>query len=257
METFTLQGQALAYVDEVYNNTRLNERCVEVAVALHLIAKAASVLEVGCVMPHYLPNLSLVAPAASPDGAGVPAGGTGGANDAYTVVDLYEQFEGVINEDVLTYQPERLYDLVLCISTLDHLHSPGEVLAAIRRMKGWRTLGGLLLVTLPFGQPAWIGGGPWLDALLGSRFQMGASALWRMDKIDPWHHLWEEVAIFPDHPPGRAYNGVTAWANSVYFLLYGDVEQWWSKQPFPFRNCSQEPTPAKPSATSKSGVLSS
>lgn len=212
--SFTLQGQEMEYVDEAYNGTRINERAVEVAVAKHLMAKAESVLEVGCVTPHYLPGLP---------------------NENHVVVDLHEQFPGVINADVLTYVPDRKVELVMAISTLDHLHSPTEVLTALSRMRNWRRVGGLLLVTLPFGQPSWIGGGPWLDALLTSRFQMGASALWRMDKVDPMQHCWEEVSIFPVHPAGRAYNGASMWANSVYFLMFGDVQRWWNKDPFPFR----------------------
>lgn len=214
MDKFTLQGQEMAYVDEAYNGTRINERAVEVAVAKRLIAKAESVLEVGCVMPHYLPGLP---------------------NAQHVVVDLYEEFPGVINEDVLTYQTDARYDLVLAVSTLDHLHSPTEVLQALSAMRKWRKVGGLLLVTLPYGQPFYIGGGPWLDALLTSRFQMGASAMWRMDKVDPTQHRWEEVSIFPVHPAGRAYNGASPCANSVYFLLFGDVNLWWHKEPFPFR----------------------
>jgi len=217
--SFILHGQELAYVDEAYNTTRINERTVEVAVAKHLMAKAETVLEVGCVMPHYLPGLP---------------------NANHVVVDLYEEFPGVINADVLTYQTEARYDLVLAISTLDHLNSPHEVLQALSAMRKWRKLGGLLLVTLPFDQPFFVGGGPWLDALLVSKFQMGASALWRMDKVDPAQHLWEEVSIFPVHPAGRGYNQASAFANTVYFLMFGDVERWWSKDPFPFRISPQK-----------------
>ena len=60
-----------------YHYTWLNERAVEVALALDLLERhpGASVLEVGNVLGHYVPF-------------------------EHTVVDKYEQAPGVLNEDV-------------------------------------------------------------------------------------------------------------------------------------------------------------
>jgi SAM-dependent methyltransferase len=204
-ETFTLAGRTFPYQVSDYNGTRQNERAVEVPVGLFLLGQAtngdASVLEVGAVLPHYR---------------------VGWPDDGHTVIDLHEEYPGVTNADVLTWQPGNQFDLIICISTLDHLHDMEELVDALRGLRRWLAPGGLLFVTLPYGQPAWVGGGPWVD-----RFVLGendAAACWRMDKTDPVRHLWEQIE--DDRPP-LAYNGQSPAANTVYMLLWGDVGRWW------------------------------
>lgn len=205
-ETFELCGRELVYDRSYYNSTPVCERAVEVPVGLALLGQAgngeASVLEVGAVLPHYR--------------AGWPA-------DGHTVIDLHEEYPGVINADVLTWEPPHEFDLIISISTLDHLHDYEELIDALRRLRRWLAPGGLLCITLPFGQPAWVGGGEWID-----RFVLGendATTVWRMDKIDPLDHLWEQVHDLT--LPPLAYHGPSLFANSVYFLLWGDVKSWW------------------------------
>src|SRR3982751_4196619 len=98
IETFELSGRKLAYARSEYNSTPICERAVEVPVGLALLGQAtdgdASVLEVGAVLPHYR--------------AGWP-------DDAHTVIDLHEEFAGVINADVLTWEPPHVFDLILSI----------------------------------------------------------------------------------------------------------------------------------------------
>lgn len=205
---FTLAGRSLPYADSDYNCTRVNERAVEVPVALALLCHArgfgGSILEVGAVLPHYR--------------AGWPC-------DGHVCVDLFEPYPNVINADVLTWEPlgAQQFDLVICISTLDHLRDEQEFCVALERLKAWRKPDGLLFVTLPYGQPAWIGGGKWLEQLMDSR-ALQADVTWRMDKSRPLAHGWEQVNI---DQPQRAYNHPTAYANTVYMYLWGEVEQWW------------------------------
>jgi SAM-dependent methyltransferase len=205
MNTFELAGRCFTYQVSDYNSTTICERAVEVPVGLALLGQAtdgeASVLEVGAVLPHYR--------------AGWPA-------DAHTVIDLHEEYPGVINADVLTWEPNNSFDLIISISTLDHLHDLEELIDALRRLRRWLAPGGLLFITLPFGQPAWVGGGEWID-----RFVLGendATTVWRMDKIDPLDHLWEQADL--DDAP-LAYHGPSLFANTVHMLLWGNVEGWW------------------------------
>jgi hypothetical protein len=205
---FNLHGLELAYTDARYNTTRQNERAVEVPAGLHLYNKALaagkSVLEIGAVLPHYLPNWP---------------------KNGHTVVDLFEKGRGITNDNVLTWQPPRAYDLIISISTLDHLLGPMELWLALERMRRWRNPGGLLFITLPANQPPEVGGGPWLDALLKDRHALEASDLWRMDKVTPQWHLWEEVT--GSQKPALGYNSPTWFANTVYFLFFGEVIKWW------------------------------
>jgi hypothetical protein len=183
---------------------------VEVPVALSLLCHArkhdGAVLEVGAVLPHYRP---------------------GWPSDGHVCVDLFEPYAGVINADVLTWEPpgapRAQFDLIVCISTLDHLREEDEFRAALERLRAWRKPEGLLFVTLPYGQPAWVGGGPWLDRLI-ERGSLDADIIWRMDKTDVVAHGWEQIRGVA---PRRAYNWPTAYANTVYMYMWGEVEQWW------------------------------
>lgn len=196
--TFRYEGRVYPYLDAKYNGTRINERAVEVPVALDLLNDAVRTLEVGAVLPHYLPDWP---------------------EHGHEVVDLHEECPGVTNADVLEYAPSRSYDLVLCISTLDHLRDADEVERAVKQMRSWLSAGGRLFATIPAGQPAGVGGGPWLDDLVLSG-GLGAEVK-RMDKVDPARHLWAECP--PSEPP-LPYHGPSHFANTVYFL------EWWEHE---------------------------
>jgi SAM-dependent methyltransferase len=219
--TFELTGKHFCYQESEYNGTSRNERAVEVPVGLFLLGQAtdgeASVLELGAVLPHYRAGWPITSPAASPHGA------AGGGNDGHTVIDLHEVYPGVTNADVLTWEPPQQYDLIISISTLDHLHDLEELIDALRRLRRWLAPGGLLFITLPYGQPASVGGGEWIDSfVLGEN---DATAVWRMDKVDPIRHLWEQVDDLAKPP--LAYNGQSPAANTVYLLFWGDLAGWW------------------------------
>jgi len=204
---FVVNGRSFEYADSDYNCTRQNERAVEVPIAMALLCHArafdGAILEVGAVLPHYRP---------------------GWPSDGHICVDLFEPYPGVINADVLTWQPSQLFDLIICISTLDHLRDEDEFCTALERMRAWRKRDGLLLVTLPYGQPAWIGGGKWLEQMIDSE-AIGSDVTWRMDKVDPLHHGWEQIC--DEQAPRRAYNHPTAYANTVYMYIWGEVDAWW------------------------------
>ena len=134
---------------------------------------------------------------------------------AHECIDLNEQFNCVVNADVLTYQPNGKFGLVVSISTLDHLNSADEVIGRYAHEVSWIP-GGLLFITLPANQPSEIGGGPWLDELVLSG-ELGMSVT-RMDKVNAIHHLWEERPLLTS--PSLAYGTPTPNANTVYLLEY-------------------------------------
>lgn len=190
--SFWYKGRVYPYFVDPYQNTRINERSVEVSIALSHYNKAVRPLEVGAVLPHYLPDWP---------------------EKYHEVIDLYEDYPAVKNADVLTYDPIGQHDMVICISTLDHLNNADEVIAAVNRMKAWVNRGGLVFATVPALQPPEIGGGPWLDELvLSGELDMDIA---RMDKVDCENHYWQEVSM--DKEP-LAYNGRTDFANTVYLM---------------------------------------
>src|SRR3990167_3580677 len=174
---FILQGKRYEYLDHTYNCTRQNERTVEVPPGLFLCQVKRNVLEIGCVLPHYLPDW--------------PTHG-------HEVIDLHEDFPGVINADVLTYEPSRQYDLIISISTLEHLGTVCRFQQALDRMQSWLFLNGLLFVTIPHGAAQYRQDcTPGLDPYV--RMGHTGCQVLRLDKIDPANHLWRETPLY--EPP--------------------------------------------------------
>jgi SAM-dependent methyltransferase len=132
--SFTLGGDSYVCVHHRHNFTWLNERAVELSVAKRAldVADRGRVLEVGDVLGHYF-------------------------RCEHAVVDKYEHGRRVIPIDVLDYRPREGYDLVVSVSTLEHVgwdeepRDPGRAQAAVEHLARLLTPGGRLLVTLPVG----------------------------------------------------------------------------------------------------------
>lgn len=130
--TVQFDGQAVA-IDRSGWAWR-TERGLEIGLGKHFASKhrAADILEVGNVLPL--------------------SGASG-----HTVVDKYEAGDGVINEDILDYAPGRTFELVLSISTVEHIgwdEMPQELDKSAKALIAMRALvapGGALLVTIPVG----------------------------------------------------------------------------------------------------------
>ena len=141
--SFELGGERYPLLRRLYGLTWITERAVEIPVAQRVLAEFAGkrVLEVGNVMSHY------------------------GAV-SHEVVDKYERAPGVRNADVLDL--EGSYDLVLSISTLEHVgrdeepRDPARAVAALEHLRALVAPGGLLFATVP------VGYNPELDRALAS-----------------------------------------------------------------------------------------
>jgi hypothetical protein len=132
-EYFTFLGERLPYAMHRYNNTYRNERTVEISIAKWFLSgKDGRVLEVGNVLAHY--------------------GVTG-----QTVVDKYETAPGVLNTDIVDYVPEQPFDVVVALSTLEHVgwderpREPEKVFRAFQAVRKCVAPGGVLLVSIPIG----------------------------------------------------------------------------------------------------------
>lgn len=95
---FIFQQKKYEYFDHPYNTTRYNERTVEVPIMLEEIqqAKGKKILEIGNVLSHYI-------------------------DFEHDIVDKYEKAPGVINEDIVKFKPKKKYDLIVSISTFEHV----------------------------------------------------------------------------------------------------------------------------------------
>jgi len=132
--TFQFQQEEYEYFWHRYSSTWRNERAVEVPIIQAMVEKyrGKRILEVGNVLSHYFH---------------VP----------YEVVDKYELGEDVINRDILEFSPSSSYDLIVSISTLEHVgwdempREPEKILRAVNHLRSLLAPGGLLAVTLPLG----------------------------------------------------------------------------------------------------------
>lgn len=171
--TFGHDGADLAYLRHAYNYTWLNERAVEIPLAVAALEAAgpsARVLEVGNVLGHY-------------------------RSVTHTVVDKYERAPGVHNVDVVDIGADPAlvgpYDLVVAISTLEHvgldeeIQDPGKVARAIAHLTSLLAPGGRLWCTFP------VGYNPALDAGLREG-RLGfdrLTALRRTGRDNRWEQL--------------------------------------------------------------------
>lgn len=131
--TFRFQGETHRYFYHAYNATWRNERAVEVPIVWSIKQKAqGNILEVGNVLSHYF-------------------------KVSHDIVDKYEKAVGVINEDVTGFRPNKRYNLIISISTLEHVgldeepRETGKIVSAVANLRTLLSEGGKILVTIPLG----------------------------------------------------------------------------------------------------------
>jgi SAM-dependent methyltransferase len=131
---FSLEGETYRYLYHRYKHTWLTERAVEVPVVQRIVdrRRGGRLLELGNVLSHYR------------------------AQD-HLVVDKYERAEGVLNRDVLDLGDLGGFDLIVAISTLEHVgrdehpRRPDAAIEAVRAVRSRLSPGGTLVMTVPVG----------------------------------------------------------------------------------------------------------
>ena len=134
-KTFQFDGRTHEYLYHPYNRTWKNERGVEIPIFRELLLRheGRRVLEVGNVLSHYF-------------------------SIQHEVVDKYEVSPGVLNQDILEFVPQRPYDLIVSISTLEHVgwdeqpREPAKLLRVIEYLRSTCLApSGQLVASLPIG----------------------------------------------------------------------------------------------------------
>jgi hypothetical protein len=131
--TFTFRGAPYRYFYGWYARTWLTERCVEIPIILYFMkTHRGEVLEVGNVLSHYF-------------------------HARHPVIDKFEKAPGVINSDIEAFQSSKRFNLIISISTLEHvgLHDdvrdPKKVLRCIDHLRSLLAPNGTFIVTVPLG----------------------------------------------------------------------------------------------------------
>ncbi len=133
--TFLFEGVALPYEYNFYNTTWLNERMIEAPIGQYIVQMqphGAAILEVGNTLKYYY-------------------------RYAGDVVDKYEVVPGVINADIADFNPGKQYDLILSLSTMEHvgfdedIKDPGKISRSLVTLASHLKSGGKMVVTVPLG----------------------------------------------------------------------------------------------------------
>jgi SAM-dependent methyltransferase len=188
------QGRTYPFLYARYNLTVRNERAIELPIFWDAVQRQRpeQVLEVGNVLAHYFPI-------------------------KHTVVDKYERGPRVINEDVVDYRPGRTFDLIVAISTLEHVgwdeepRDPPKIRRAIETLRGLLSPQGRLVISLPLGYNTEV------DRLVRERALPFTTAgyLKRVTADNQWREVdWEGVQ-------GAEYNYRIPTANAV---VLGTIE---------------------------------
>ena len=116
-----------------YNTTWRGEREIELSIFLDILKKnTGSLLEFGNVLQNYI-------------------------NIKHDIVDRYEKANNVINEDIITFNPNKKYNTILSISTLEHVgwdetpRDPQKIHEAFNSLKKLLDINGSIIFSVPLG----------------------------------------------------------------------------------------------------------
>jgi hypothetical protein len=185
--TILVLGKTYRYFDTV--KTWHGERAVEIPIVMEMVRRyqGKNILEIGNVLSHHV-------------------------RFEHDILDKYEIAEGVINEDVVDFKSEKKYDLIVSISTLEHVgwdEKPRDDMKIPRAIENLKTLitslGGTIIVTLPLGYNTT------LDQLLKDgiiRFSKQYHLV-RISKGNEWKEAsWDDVRVAKYNTPLPFANGL-------------------------------------------------
>ena len=199
---FEFNNEKYKYYIALHNTTFLNERAVEIPIVLNFIKKFNNkeILEIGNVISHY-------------------------EKVDYDILDKYEKGKGVINKDIIDYKPQKKYDLIVSISTFEHIgfdeatrYSENKealvdrtlLLDAINNTKDLLNANGIFIFTAP------LGFNDFLDSqLINNKLQLTeAHFLKRTSSKNKWLQVRQEDII------GIKYNYPHPCANGLLIGVY-------------------------------------
>ncbi|MDP2812794.1 MAG: hypothetical protein Q8O32_03825 [bacterium] len=184
---FIFQGKKYRYFYHLYNFSHRNERCVEIAIAQDIIGRyeGKNILELGNVLSYYLKHSG-------------------------DILDKYENKKGIIQKDIIDFHPDKKYDLIISISTLEHIgrddgsNDQDKIFLVIGKLKNILAPGAKLFFTLP------IGYNQFLDKYIKEE-KLDLSEKYfmkRISKDNRWQEVDKEEALQQSY--GRPYNAGNA-----------------------------------------------
>lgn len=188
-QSFEFGGKTFSCLYARYNMTWIGERMVEIPIVHDIIENTPpqAVLEIGNVLSHYFPT-------------------------CHRVVDKFERGPDVINCDILNFNPREQFDLIVSISTFEHIGFDDDavdtdgsrILEAITHCQKLLSPSGKLIITFPTGY------NPNLDRMLLSG-KLGASKINCLKRTGK--RKWSECSLV--EALARPYRLAYPYGNSV------------------------------------------
>ncbi len=184
---FEFDGKSYLSFSHNYNRTWGNERAVEVPIVWKAVQsfQGKRILEFGNVLSHYF-------------------------KVNHPIIDKYENGKKIIPVDIVDFRSEEKFDLVISISTLEHVgwdetpQENGKAVYALDVLKSSVNKGGQLIFTVP------VGHNPHLDQYLRKEYHgFKLSFLKRQSPENDWVQIFDE-SIWACHygSPFPAANGL-------------------------------------------------
>lgn len=189
---FLFNKQKFAYFISEFNTTFNNERAVEIPIVMETMAhfRDKNILEIGNVTSHYFKPM-------------------------HDIVDKYEKGPGVINCDIIDFKPVKNYDLIISISTFEHIGFDESIrygeeednsvrrealISAIENTRKLLNKNGLFIFTVPLGFNSFLD-----SKLKNNGLNLDESYyLKRLSKKNEWEQVPYESAIQAKY--GTPYN---------------------------------------------------
>lgn len=133
---FIFNGKIYNYFYHEYNNTQINERCVEVPIIWDIVCSHSekNILEIGNTLGYYF-------------------------DVKHDVVDKYDNSKSsIINKDIVDFSSQKKYDLIVSISTFEHIgidekeeKDENKIIRAIENVRSLLSKTGKAYITIPLG----------------------------------------------------------------------------------------------------------
>jgi len=143
---FKFRNKTYKYFYHPRSYTYFNERAVEIPIFKNILDKFDNqkILEVGSTLCYYI-------------------------SKKYNVVDKYDVSNNIMNKDILNYNPREKYDLIISISTLEHvgwdediygkgkrIKDPKIFIRLLKHLKKLLSKNGVIIFSVPIGYNAYI-----------------------------------------------------------------------------------------------------
>jgi len=191
---FEVDGKRYHYFINQYNAV-LTERVVEVPFIIDFLRKNKyedkKILEVGNVLSHYF-------------------------RFKHKIVDKYEKETYVDNVDIVDFNPGEKYDIIISISTVEHIgydepvKEVGKSKRAIQKIIDLLDNNGIALITVPLGY------NPEIDSIVRNK-KIEFSKRYFLKRISHLN-LWEETKL--EEAMNYKYGSKYQFVNAVAFLIY-------------------------------------